>query len=277
MPELDDAGSIFPSDPVDPSAEPTGDPVAPAPEPAGPSADAETAGALREVLGAVNALNQRIAALEGRAPAGAQPAPAQPAADPADPSAMYANPTAFIDQRVQAGTKAALDQFAGQLTPFFETVAENLAQRGIDTARSQFDSTIGQGAFDKLVANDLEIALSKLPPAQRANASYVQAIAAGVLGGKMLTPEGQQEVRTVMAAARQRPNAPVVLTGNGGRPAPDRLTEGDRDLIDRVRRSGIPVDEKAFLANRSRPRTEDAWGATWMNPPAPQRPNGAAK
>jgi hypothetical protein len=269
MSEPADAG-IFPIDAPDDAVQPEGD--APAQPVAAPAGDSES---LAQVLAAVNGLSQRLGALESRGNSAAPPAPAAPPVEPtADFNAMYANPAAYVDQRAAAAAKSQLDAFAGQLTPFFETVAEGLAQRGIDTARTQFDSTIGAGAFDKLVADDMSIALAKIPPAQRANAQYVQAIAAGVLGGKMLTPDGQKEVREVMAAARTRPAAPVTLSGNRAAPSPDRISDGERDLIDRVRRSGIAVDEKAFLAGRNRARTEEAWGSDWMHPTPPTRPNG---
>jgi hypothetical protein len=277
MSEADLFGDNLPT----PAGDPPGDPPAADPTPApAPAHNDALGGALERITGTLDALPTRLAALESR---GATPpaAPAPPVA-PSDPQAafneMYANPGAFVEQRAAQVADARLNDFASKITPFFSTIAEQLAARGTDAARDQFDASLGDGAFDRLVGGDLATALAQLPPAQRADANYVRALAAGVLGGKMLDPAGQKEIREVMAAARQRPAAPVVLTGNSASLPRDRLTENERDAIARVRRSGIAVDEKAFLEGRNRERTEEAWGATWMNPPQPaRRPNGAAK
>lgn len=274
------ADDLFPaSDPNDATqpdagAQPSGDP-----QPAAPAGDA-LGSALERITSTLEGLTSRLGALEQRGTAAPQTpaAPAAPAA-PADPqaafNAMYADPAAFVEQRAGAVVQRQLDDFAGKLTPFFGTIADQLAARGTDAARDQFDANIGAGAFDKLVGDDLAVALAQLAPAQRADANYVRALAAGVLGGKMLTPEGQKEVREVMAAARTRPAAPVVLTGNRSPAPPDRLTDGERDAIARVRRSGIAVDEKQFLEGRNRERTEEAWGLNITAPPV--RSNGAAR
>lgn len=262
-------------DPTAPEGAPAGDPAAadPAAAPAAPASP----DALAQVLEAVNGLGARLSALEGRGGNAAPPPqnPSAPPAPPADPQAafneMYANPTAFVDARAKAAAQEAMNGLAGQLTPFFNTVASQLADRGVDAAREQMDSTMGAGAFDRLVGNDLSIALAQLPAGQRADANYVRALASGVLGGKMLDPNGQKEIREVMAAARTRPAAPVVLTGNSAQPPRDRLTDAEREQIAAVCRSGIAVDEKSFLESRNRPRTEEAFGATWMNPAAPVR------
>jgi hypothetical protein len=276
------ADDLFPADnPSDaqPASDPAGDPSGnPTPSPAGDA----LSGTLERITSTLEGLSGRLAAIESRSAAPAQPTASVAPAAPADPqaafNAMYADPATFVREQASGVVQQQLNDFASKLTPFFGTVADQLAQRGTDAARTQFDESIGAGAFDKLVGDDLAVALAQLAPAQRADANYVRALAAGVLGGKMLSPEGQKEVREVMAAARQRPAAPVVLTGNRS-PAPaDRLSEADRELIARVSRStGIRVDEKSFLENRNRERTEEAFGATWMNPPAPRRPNGAAK
>jgi hypothetical protein len=229
--------------------------------------DGGLAAALSQLNATMSAFGERLAVLEARSAAPATPPPAAPvnAAPQAAPEFDFANPVASIQQHATAAASAEAGRIVGQLAPFLESVATSLTQNGIKATREMIDAEIGVGAFDKFVSADLNEALAKLSPAQRANPQYVDAIASGILGGKLRSVEGRKELRDIMQS--RRPTPPVVLSGGSAvRPQPGRLTPEERQFVADVQRSGIDFSEKDYLASRDTPRTEEARGATWMKP-----------
>jgi hypothetical protein len=253
--------------PVDPAAapdapapeSPEGDAAAGAAAPAPPQ-DNGLAATLSQLNSTMSALGERLAALESR---NAPPVAPTPPTAPAPAEFDFANPVASIQQHATAAASAEAGRVVGQLAPFLESVATSLTQNGINATHEMIDDEIGVGAFDKLVSADLNEALAKLPPAQRANPQYVDAIASGILGGKLRSVEGRKELREIMQTRRSTP--PVVLSGGSAvRPQPGRLTAEERQFIADVQHSGIDFSEKDYITSRDTPRTEEARGATWM-------------
>lgn len=239
-------------------AAPGGTPPPAAPQP--PAAPVVDAAALsrgfQELAAAMRGIGERVGNLEGRLTA-----PAKPAAKPGDPlSELYTNPEAFVESRVSR----IVDQSLERLAPFLETVADSATSTARDRARTAFDRDFGDGVFDAVVGSDLDTALGNLPAASRAKGQYVEALVAGVLGGKLRTEEGRKAFNDARKEARERAPVPAVLTGSRAAPPRDQLTPEAKDLIAALNKSGIPFSQEAYRDALVRGNSEEDWGADWM-------------
>lgn len=267
----------------------TPEPPAPAPAkdkpaPAGNEAMDRLLGAVTQLTNEVRGISQRVAGLEKR------PVDSQPAALPAKGAGqdvlaeMMADPDAFIEARAAKAVEGTL----GKLAPFLDTVADSASGRARDRARAEIDGQWGDGVFDAVVGNELDTALKSLPAASRAREDHVRALAMGVFGGQINSPDGRKAFNEARKAARERPTPAALLTG-ASRLAPEKpsLTDEDRAAMDKFAEIGIPFSSEAYLDAKTRGDTEEAWGATWMSPnasiygeldkPAAAKPNGAAQ
>lgn len=249
-----------------PASDPPADPPPTDTPPAPPNQDSLVAKTLENVTNALGRTLERVESLENRVQPPTKPPEQDPPAqrfDKADFTDFYNDPDGFIQKRVEE----RLAGFAEQLTPILGTALDGATATAISHSKSNFESQFGTGSWDDLISRDLGVALAKLTPAQRAKPQYVQALVAGLIGAKMFTEEGKTQIRDTMkkAADAKRPPAPTVLTGNRIAPAPDKLTDDEKEVVGKLSKAGMKVTEKSYLESRNRGRTEEDWGLDWAS------------
>lgn len=249
-------------DPVlaDPATPPAKEPAAQPPQ----GQDlAELTHGFQQVAAAVRGIGDRVAGLETRM---TQPPATQPSGKGADAlTELMADPEQFLGSRIEKTVGKVVEDALGRLAPFLETVADSATSTARERVRTEYDGRFGSGVFDAVIGGELDKALSTLPAASRAKPDYVAALAAGVFGGQLKTPEGEKTFRDARKAARER-TAPATLLTGASRQSPEKMTLGDdeRLAIDKLAKAGIAFSEEAFLDSMRRGDSEEDWGATWM-------------
>lgn len=249
--------------------------------PAGPPPiPQEVTQAFGQIGEALNQLGHRLEALEkggsqsrGEPDVG-HPQPSAPTDKDTIFQRLYDDPKGFMEEVARGASKEQLDQ----LIPYLQTTSTQVSNLIQDRVRNDFEKQFGEGSFKDILGERLTAAVDKLDPTHKADEQYIRALASGILGAQMQDPDGQKKIRDAMAKARQRAQAPVMLTGNRAAPPTDHLSADEKEFVRRANEAGIPMQESAYLDARNRGNSEEDWGATWMVPDELKpKPNGANK
>lgn len=240
--------------------QPSGEPAPKAPEPARPQS-VDLPDDVKQWMGqateAIQSVAQRLDNLEGGQPPQGQPEPdAQPPNAQDAFSQFYADPEAFVRNATQRELQAiapVLQETFTQMTPIVK-----------DRVGQDFDKRYGSGAWAKFIDGRLDQALERLPVQNRANEQYIRALVAGIKGAIDMDPEAAKEFNEFATAAREKPTAPTMLTGNRPATDPNQLSADESRFLEDLDRAGIPFSKKDYLDARNRGSSEEDWGADWM-------------